>query len=162
MTRRQSSNQWNSGIAANPAPKNSECKNPLENFSPPFFGGEGGIKTTSSSMIFFQRAKILMRSIIHLGCCNWRTFWRKKRRGKFTKGVLFLHDKAPAHWALATQKKLAYQGFHCLDHLPDSPDLASSDYHLFPWMKNQLKGRHFSSDAEVIAAVETWLDGQQS
>jgi len=25
-----------------------------------------------------------------------------------------------------------------------------------------LKGRHFSSDAEVIAAAETWLDGQIS
>jgi len=25
-----------------------------------------------------------------------------------------------------------------------------------------LKGRHFSSDAEVIAAAETWLDGQPS
>jgi predicted XRE-type DNA-binding protein len=30
---------------------------------------------------------------------------------KFTKGVLFLHDNAPAHRALATQKKLAYLGF---------------------------------------------------
>ena len=26
------------------------------------------------------------------------------------------------------------------------------------WKK--MKGRHFSSDAEVIAAAETWLDGQ--
>jgi len=26
-----------------------------------------------------------------------------KRRGKFTKGVLFLHNNAPAHWALAIQ-----------------------------------------------------------
>ena len=26
----------------------------------------------------------------------------------------------------------------------------------------QLEGRHFSSDAEVIAAAETWLDGQLS
>jgi len=25
-----------------------------------------------------------------------------------------------------------------------------------------LKGRNFSSDAEVIAAAETWLDGQPS
>ena len=25
-----------------------------------------------------------------------------------------------------------------------------------------MKGRHFSSDAEVIAALETWLDGQPS
>ena len=26
----------------------------------------------------------------------------------------------------------------------------------------RLKGRHFSLDAEVIAAAETWLDGQNS
>jgi hypothetical protein len=28
--------------------------------------------------------------------------------------------------------------------------------------KKQLKSRHFSSDAEVIAAAETWLDGKTS
>jgi hypothetical protein len=32
---------------------------------------------------------------------------------------------------------------------------------MFPELKNkQLKGRHFSSQTEVIAAAETWLDGQ--
>jgi len=75
-------------------------------------------------------------------------------------GVLFLHDNALAHRALATQKKLAYLGFQCLDHPPYSPDLATSDYHLFPGLKKKLKGRHFLSDTGVIAAVETWLDGQ--
>jgi len=85
---------------------------------------------------------------------------KEKRRRKVTKGVSFLHDNAPAHRALATQKKLAYLGFQCLDHPPYSPDMARSDYHLFPGLKKQLKGRHFSSDAEVIAAAETWLDGQ--
>jgi len=73
-----------------------------------------------------------------------------------------LHDKAPAHRALATQKKLACLGFQCLHHSPVSPELAPSDYHPFPVLKNLLKGRHFSSDAEVIAAEETWLDGQIS
>jgi len=87
---------------------------------------------------------------------------KEKRRGKFTKGVLFLHDNVPAHRALATQKKLAYLGFQCLDHPPYSPDLAPSDYHLFPVLKKKMKVRHFSSDAEVIAAAETWLDGQTS
>jgi len=87
---------------------------------------------------------------------------KEKRRGKFTKGVLFLHDNAPAHRALATQKKLAYLGFRCLDHPPYSPDLAPSDYRMFPGLKKQLKNRHFSSDAEAIAAVETMLDGQLS
>jgi len=87
---------------------------------------------------------------------------KEKRHGKVTKGVLFLHDNAPAHRALATQKKLAYLGFQCLDHPPYSPDLAPSYYHLFLGLKKQLKGRHFSPDAEVIAAAETWLDGQPS
>ena len=69
---------------------------------------------------------------------------------------MFLHDNAPAHQSLATQKKLAYLGFQCLDHPPYSPDLAPSDYHLFPGLKKkQLKGRNFSSDAEVIAG---WTD----
>jgi len=33
---------------------------------------------------------------------------KEKRRGKFTKEVLFLHDNATAHRTLATQKILAY------------------------------------------------------
>jgi len=31
---------------------------------------------------------------------------------------------------------------------------------MFTGLKKQLKGRHFSSDAEVIPAAETWLDEQ--
>jgi len=87
---------------------------------------------------------------------------KENRRWKFAKGVLFLHDNAPAPWALATHKKLAYLGFQFLDHPPYSPDLAPPDYHLFPGLKKQLKDRHFLSDMEVIAATETWLDGQPS
>jgi len=73
-----------------------------------------------------------------------------------------LHDNAPGHRALATQKKLAYLGFQGLDHPPYFPDLAPSDYHPFPGLKKQLKSRHFSSDAEVNAAAGTWVDGQHS
>ena len=42
---------------------------------------------------------------------QFKDILREKRRGKIAKGVLFLHDNAPAHRALATQKKLAYLGF---------------------------------------------------
>ena len=91
-----------------------------------------------------------------------KEIWKEKRSWNFASGVLFLHDSAPSHRALATQKIPANQGFQCLDHPPYSPHLASSDYHLLPGLKKQLKGRHFSSDSEVIAAVETWLDGQFS
>ena len=84
---------------------------------------------------------------------------KEKIRGKFIKGVLFLHDNAPAHRSLATQKKLAYQGFHYLYHPPYSPDLAPSDYHLFFGLKKQLKDQHFSSDAEVLLPRRpVWTD----
>jgi hypothetical protein len=43
---------------------------------------------------------------------------KDKRHGKVTKGVLFLHNNAPARRALATQKKMAYLGFQCLYHPP--------------------------------------------
>ena len=88
---------------------------------------------------------------------------KEKRRRKVTKGVLFLHDNAPARRALATQKKLAYLGFE----MSWSPTLFSGSgpvgLPLVPWTeKEQFKVRHFSSDAEAIAAAETWLDGQLS
>ena len=60
---------------------------------------------------------------------------KEKRRGKVTKVVLFLHDNAPTQRALATDKKLAYLGFHCLNHPPYFPDLAPSEYHLFSGLK---------------------------
>ena len=87
---------------------------------------------------------------------------KEKRQGDVTKGVLFLHYNAPAHRSLATEKKLAYVGFQCLVHPPCSPDLAPSDYDLFQGQEKQLNGRHFSSDAEVLPAAETRLDGQNS
>ena len=67
-----------------PRPKNSECKNPLEKFSPRFFG----IKTVSSSLIIFQRAKLTTRSVTHSCWCNWRAFWRKNDPGKHESGLV--------------------------------------------------------------------------
>jgi len=87
---------------------------------------------------------------------------KEKCRGKFSKGILFLHGNAPAHRALATPQKLAYLGLQCLDHPPYSLDLAQSDYHLLPGLKKKIEVFHFSSDVEVIAAVGTWLDREFS
>ena len=101
------------------------------------------------------------RGVLPISAGAIQDILKEKRSGKVTKGVLFLH-KAAAHRALATQKKMAYLSFQCLDHPPYSPDLAPSEYHLFPGLKKKLIVCHFSSDAEVIAAAETWLDGQIS
>ena len=76
------------------------------------------------------------------------------------QGGLVLSRQCPGSPVTCNPEQLAYLGFQCLDRPSYSPDLAPSDYHLFPGLKKQLKGRHFSSDAEVIAAAETSLDGQ--
>jgi hypothetical protein len=86
---------------------------------------------------------------------------KETRHGKFTKDILILLDNAPAHRALATLKKLTCLGFQYLDQTPYSLDLALSAYHLFPGLK-KMKSGHSSSDAEVIAAAEAWLDGKNS
>ena len=131
-------------------------KNPLVNFSPLFFG------IMMSSSLYLLKDQTINAEYYSSPLVQLMDILKDKRRGKITKGVLFLHDNALAHRALATQKQLANLGFQCLDHSPYSPDLALSAYHLFPGLKKQLKSSHFSSDAEVIAAVETWSDGQLS
>jgi len=157
MTLRQSNNQWSGGIAAHPAPKIPSAEICWKISRLGFWDQDGIIlidylpKGQTINAEYYSSLLVQLKDIL-----------KEKRRWKVIKWVLFLQDNAPAHRALATQKKLTYQGFQCLDHPPYSPDLAPSDCQLFPGLKKQLEGRHFSSDAEVIAAAETWLDGQAS
>jgi len=85
---------------------------------------------------------------------------KKKRRGKVSSGVQFLQDNAPSHKAHQTMQLLVDLGFTCVPHPPYSPDLAPSDYHLFPHLKKHLKGTHFPSDEALIAEVEGWFAQQ--
>jgi len=85
MTRKQSNNQWSGGIATHPAPENSECKNPLLKFSSRFFE----IKTASSLLIIFQRAKLSTWSIAHLCWCNSRASEGKTPQEGHQKGLVF-------------------------------------------------------------------------
>lgn len=94
--------------------------------------------------------------------CRLQEALKEKRRGKLRKGVLFLQDNAPAHKAGKTMNVLKDLGFECIDHPPYSPDLAPSDYFLFPNLKKILKGKHFSNDSEVISAAEQYLSDQTS
>ena len=47
--------------------------------------------------------------------------------------------------------------FELLEHPPYSPDLAPSDFHLFPELKKFMRGKRFSSNEGVIAAVEAYF-----
>ncbi|GFU53286.1 mariner Mos1 transposase [Trichonephila clavipes] len=57
---------------------------------------------------------------------------QNKRRGILTKGVRFHHDNARPHTANRTTALVERFGWEMVSHPPYSPDLAPSDFHLFP------------------------------
>jgi len=69
---------------------------------------------------------------------------RWKRPELFANNSWILpHDNAPAHTALSVSKFLATKQITVLEYPAFSPDLAPSDFFLFPKIKEILKGRHF-------------------
>jgi hypothetical protein len=53
----------------------------------------------------------------------------------------FLHwDNAPVHTAATVQEYLEAKGIKTLQHLPSLPDLALTDFFLFPRVKSELAG----------------------
>jgi len=79
-----------------------------------------------------------------------------KRPRKLHRGIIFHHDNAPAHSCNATRTVLREFRWETLPHPPYSPDLAPSDFFLFPKLKETLKGKRFSSLNEAKISVLTW------
>ena len=48
-------------------------------------------------------------------------------------------------------------GYKLISHPTYSPDLAPSDYFLFPNLIKDICGRHFRSNEDVVASVEEWV-----
>lgn len=86
-----------------------------------------------------------------------RTELQEKRPRLAHKRVLFHHDNAPAHTSGIAAAKLMEVGFQLVSHPPYSPDLAPSDYYLFPNMKKWLAGKRFYSNEEVIAETNAYF-----
>ena len=131
MTRIQSNNQRSGGIAAHPAPKILSAKIRRKVLASIFWDQDGILLTDYLPKGQTINAEYYLSLLVQL-----EDIFKEKRLRNFAKRVLFMHDNAPAHRALATQKKLAYLGFQCLDHPTYPPDLAPPDYHLFPGLKN--------------------------
>ena len=74
-----------------------------------------------------------------------------------TKSILLQHDNARPHTSRATAEALVKQKFECVPHPPYSPDLSPCDFHIFPNLKRDLKGIHFTTDDEVKDAVKSWI-----
>jgi len=73
------------------------------------------------------------------------------------KKIVFHQDNAPAHKSVLAMGKLRDLHYELLEHPPYSPDLAPSDFCLFPKLKLFLAGQRFSSNQEAIAVVEGYF-----
>jgi len=67
------------------------------------------------------------------------------------------HDNAPAHMALSVREFLATKQITMLEHPAYSPDLAPSDFFLFPNIKEILKGRHFDDIDDIRGSTVATL-----
>ena len=80
--------------------------------------------------------------------------------GKLSKGVLLQQDNARVHTCKVAMDAVERNGYELIPHPAYSPDLAPSDFFLFPNLKKDIYGLHFRSDEEVLTAVEEWVNGK--
>jgi histone-lysine N-methyltransferase SETMAR len=83
--------------------------------------------------------------------------FQRVRPSKDAAEMLLQHDNSRPHTSLRTWEHITKMGWTVLPHLPYSPDLAPSDFHLFGSLKDALRGTHFEDDNSVIEAVRKWL-----
>jgi len=75
--------------------------------------------------------------------CKLREAPKSKRQGKLRRGVLLLHDNVPTHMSAVATSAASECGYELLPHPPYAPDLAPSNFCLFPLLKEHLSGTHF-------------------
>jgi len=94
-------------------------------------------------------------------CATLQSLKQRIRRIRSERNTFLLHhDNTRPHCSAQTQDAMTSLKFTVVPHPLYSPDLALSDFWLFPKLKETLKGKHFSSDAIVEAAVRKWISSQ--
>jgi len=113
-------------------------------------------------LTFFDIRGIVLYEFVPTGQSTKFTIWKywkgcvKKWKWPelFANNSWILHDdNAPAHMALSVGEFLATKQITVLEHPAYSPDLAPSDFFLFPKIKEILKGRHFDDIRSNTTAV---------
>ncbi len=87
---------------------------------------------------------------------NLQKVIKQKRPRLLTAGVKFLRDNARLHTAHEIHDLLSKFGWNVIPYPSYSPDLAPSDYHLFPALKQALEGQKFNTD-ELKSYILQWF-----
>ena len=78
-------------------------------------------------------------------------------REKLSKGILLQLDNARVYTCKIAMDAVERNRYGLIPQPAYSPDLAPSDYFLFPNLKKDIRGRHVWYNEEVVAAVEEWV-----
>ena len=71
-------------------------------------------------------------------------------------GQFVHHDNAPPHRAARVHQFSDDKTFEVVTHAPYTPDLAPSDFWLFPTLEEILRGRTFSSRFALATVIFQW------
>ncbi len=82
---------------------------------------------------------------------------KRKCSGPLSSGVFLHHDSATPYRSKTTTAKIAAFGWSIFSHATNSPDLAPSDYHLFPKLKQFLGDKRFANERQLTAIVLKWF-----
>ncbi|GBN28834.1 hypothetical protein AVEN_129562-1 [Araneus ventricosus] len=92
-----------------------------------------------NDVIGSRRSELIILSDLVPQFYQGRTL-RRLRRAILPSGVVLIHDSSRPHNAVVTQQLLEEFKWDLSDHPAYSPDLATSDFHLFPELENWLEG----------------------
>ena len=156
MTRRQSNNQWSGSITAHPGPQNIRVQISAGIVLASIFWDQDGIllinyppKGQTVNAEYYSSLLMQLKDIL-----------KEKTPREGHRGGLVLARQCPCSPATYNPEDTGLPG----PPMSWSPTLLSGSGPVglppVTWTEKKLKGRHISSDAEVIAAAETWLDGQ--
>jgi len=84
---------------------------------------------------------------------KFRRALRDKRPGR----IIILYDNDRPHAARLTSGAIAKMGWKVLPHPYYSPDLAPSDYQLFGFVKDQLRGQRYETTEAIQKVVRHCL-----
>ncbi|CAF1081757.1 unnamed protein product [Rotaria sp. Silwood1] len=119
---------------------------------------------------FWDHKGIILKQSVPAGVTITKTYYanilvnelhpeiKKQRRGLISAGVILHHHNAPAHISHLVSSTIHDLKYELLRHPPYSPDLAPSDYFLFPVLKDHLKGRHYDDRSSLGSSVYQCLN----
>ena len=148
---KQQSMEWRH--SGSPRPKKFRVQKSAGKVLASIFWDEDGILLIN----YLPKGQTINAEYSHLCWCNWRTFWRKNAAGRSPRGSCSCTTMPRLIGRLQPRRNWSTWASNVLITriLPRRTTTCSLDW------KKLLKGRHFLSDVEVIAAA-TWLDGQPS